>query len=132
MILKFKDPNNNATVIIDNIEKVEIDTENYSVKYNTDASIKWYLRLPELIDERTQKVYYGVNLQYLDHDSRSLQETAELHLSYNRHDDVSKCRVITYHVKNSKAHNEIALHIYKNVYILSDDGKLIDKLWNFY
>jgi len=65
MILKFKDPNNNATVIIDNIEKVEIDTENYSVKYPTDdASIKWYLRLPELLDERTQKVYYGANLQY--------------------------------------------------------------------
>ena len=129
MILKFMDPNNNATVIIDNIEKVEIDTENYSVKYPTDdVSVKWYLRLPELLDERTQKVYYGANLQYLDHDSRSLQETAELYLSYNCHDDVSKCRVITYHVKNSKAHNEIAFHIYKNVYTLSDDGKLIDKL----
>ena len=63
MILKFKDPNNNATVIIDNIEKVEDDTGSYSVKYNTDASIKWYLRLPELIDGRTQEVYYGANLQ---------------------------------------------------------------------
>ena len=111
MILKFKDPNNNATVIIDNIEKVEIDTENYSVKYNTDASIKWYLRLPELLDERTQKVYYGANLQYLHSDFLKVEEGRNM------------CRVITYHVKNSKAHNEIALHIYKNVCIFSDDGK---------
>ena len=119
MILKFMDPNNNATVIIDNIEKIEIDMQNYSVKYNTDASIKGYLRLPELLDERTQKVYYGANLQYL-------------HCDFLRVGRVGRgrngCMVITYHVKNSKAHNEIAFHIYKNVYILSDDGKLIDKL----
>ena len=120
MILKFKDPNNNATVIIDNIEKVEIDTENYSVMYNTDASIKWYLRLPELIDGRTQEVYYGANLQYLHSDFLKVKGRG------------NGCMVITYHVKNSKAHNEIAFHIYKNVYILSDDGKLIDKLWNFF
>ena len=112
MILKFKDPNNNATVIIDNIEKVEIDTESYSVKYPTDdVSVKWYLRLPELLDERTQKVYYGANLQYLHCDSLEVREGRNM------------CRVITYHVKNSKAHNEIALHIYKNVCIFSDDGK---------
>jgi len=119
MILKFKDPNNNATVIIDNIEKVEIDTENYSVKYPTDdVSVKWYLRLPELLDERTQKVYYGANLQYLHYDFIKVKGGGGGNM----------CKVITYHVKNSKAHNEIALHIYKNVYTLSDDGKLIDKL----
>ena len=111
MILKFKDPNNNATVIIDNIEKVEDDTESYLVNYNTDASIKWYLRLPKLIDGRTQEVYYGANLQYLHSDFLKAKGGRNM------------CRVITYHVKNSEAHNEIALHIYKNVYILSDDGK---------
>ena len=116
MILKFEDPNNNATVIIDNIEKVEIDTENYSVMYNTDASIKWYLRLPELIDKRTQKVYYGANLQYLHSDFLKVKGRG------------NRCMVITCQVKNSEAHNEIAFHIYKNVYTLSDDGKLIDKL----